>query len=136
MALNKKSKQVMYKKCKKGKLKKFEFKTTDLKFGTFGLKAVESGIIKSNQLLAAKQSIVKKIKKRNKIWVTVFPNVAITCKPSGTRMGKGKGAISHWASRVNCGEIILEICAPNNLVVFSALKIGGSKLPIKTKIIS
>jgi len=67
MALNKKSKQVMYKKCKKGKLKKFEFKTTDLKFGTFGLKAVESGIIKSNQLLAAKQSIVKKIKKRNKI---------------------------------------------------------------------
>jgi large subunit ribosomal protein L16 len=67
MSLYKKPKQIKYKKCKKGRLKKLEFKVTSLKFGTFGLKAAESGVIKSNQLLAAKQAIIKKVKKKGKI---------------------------------------------------------------------
>ena len=33
------------KKLKKGKLSKYEFKTNNLKFGTVGLKAIESGSI-------------------------------------------------------------------------------------------
>jgi len=133
MSLYKKPKQIKYKKCKKGRLKKLEFKVTNLKFGTFGLKAAESGVIKSNQLLAAKQAIIKKIRKKGKIWVTLFPYMSITCKPNGSRMGKGKGPILHWAFKINSGTILFEICGPNNLVIFSALKTAGSKLPIKTK---
>lgn len=63
----KKAKQTKYKKFKKGKLKKFEFKVNSLKFGTVGLKAVQSGVIKSHQLVAAKQAITKKIKKNGKL---------------------------------------------------------------------
>lgn len=93
--LIKKLKQIKYKKFKKGKLKKFEFKVNNLKFGTYGLKAVQSGIIKAHQLNAAKQAITKKLKKNGKLWVTIFTNFAVTSKPVGTRMGKGKGFISH-----------------------------------------
>jgi len=57
----------IYKKFKKSKLKRLEFKANELKFGTFGLKAAQSGIIKSNQLLAAKQAILKKLKKKGKL---------------------------------------------------------------------
>jgi large subunit ribosomal protein L16 len=65
--LTKKVKQTKYKKFKKGRLKKFEFKVSNLKFGTLGLKAVQSGIIKSHQLIAARQAITKKIKKNGKL---------------------------------------------------------------------
>ena len=90
-----KIKQTKYKKFRKNRLKKLEFKANDLKFGTLGLKAAESGIIKSRQILAAKQTIIKKIKKKGKIWVKVFPDLSITSKPIGIRMGKGKGVISN-----------------------------------------
>jgi large subunit ribosomal protein L16 len=54
-------KKVKYKKVKKGKLVRLEFKSNVLKFGTIGLKA-ESGIINSRQIEAARQAIVRKIK--------------------------------------------------------------------------
>jgi large subunit ribosomal protein L16 len=63
----KKLKQINYKKFKKGRLKKLEFKVNNLKFGTLGLKAVQSGIIKSHQLYSAKQAINRRIKKQGKL---------------------------------------------------------------------
>lgn len=129
-------KQIKYKKVKKGKLKKLEFKTNVLKFGTIGLKAIESGIISAKQIEAAKKSIIWKIKKKGKIWTRIFPNIPVTSKPIGIRMGKGKGQIKHWGARVFGGSIIFEICSTNLNLIFAALKTGSSKLPIKTKIIN
>jgi len=124
-----------YKKFRKKRFKKFEFRINNLKFGTFGLKAIQSGIIKSCHLLAAKQAIIKKIKKKGKLWTNISTNLSITSNPIGTRMGKGKGSISHWAAQINSGTILFEICSSNHNVTCIALKIAGSKLPIKTKII-
>jgi large subunit ribosomal protein L16 len=64
---------------KKGKLVRLEFKSNVLKFGTIGLKAAESGIINSRQIEAARQAIVRKIKRKGKIWIKIFP-VPITSK--------------------------------------------------------
>lgn len=127
-------KQVKYKKTKKGKLSKYEFKSNDLKFGTIGLKAIESGIINTRQIEAARQAIVRKIKRKGKVWIRIFPDLPITSKPTGVRMGKGKGQISHWATRVKGGTVLFEICGINFNLVYTALKTGGAKLPIKTKI--
>lgn len=123
-----------YKKTKKGKLSKFEFKAADLKFGTVGLKAAESGILSSRQIEAARQAIVRKIKRKGKIWVKIFPDLPITSKPTGVRMGKGKGEVSHWGARVRGGTVLFEICGVNFNTVLAALKTGGAKLPIRTKI--
>jgi large subunit ribosomal protein L16 len=60
-------KRSKYKKIKKGKLKKLEFKANCLKFGTVGLKAAESGVISAKQIEAARKAIVRKIKKKGKI---------------------------------------------------------------------
>ncbi len=127
-------KQIKYKKTKKGKLLKYEFKKTDLKFGTIGLKAVESGLINARQIEAARRAIVRKINRKGKIWFRIFPDLPITFKPVGIRMGKGKGPVSHWVVRVRGGTVLLEICGVNFNTVVKALKTGGSKLPIKTKI--
>jgi large subunit ribosomal protein L16 len=93
-------KKVKYKKVKKGKLVRLEFKSNVLKFGTIGLKAAESGIINSRQIEAARQAIVRKIKKKRQNLDKNISDLPITSKAIGVRMGKGKGPVSHWGARV------------------------------------
>jgi large subunit ribosomal protein L16 len=126
--------QVKFKKTRKGRLLKFEYKSNKLIFGTIGLKACESGIINTQQIEAARQVIVRKMKRKGKIWIRILPNILITTKPTGLRMGKGKGQVSHKGARIFGGTVIFEICGVPFSLVFSALKSGGTKLPIRTKI--
>lgn len=129
-----KLKKIKHKKIKKGKLVKLEFKSYKLNFGIIGLKAAESGIISSQQIEAARQAIVRKIKRKGKIFIRIFPDLPITAKPTGVRMGRGKGQISYWGARVRGGSVLFEICGINVITATLALKTGGAKLPIKTKI--
>lgn len=129
-------KKIKYKKTKKGKLKSLEFKSNCLKFGTIGLKSINSAIITARQLEAARQAISRKIKKKGKVWIKVFPDLPITAKPISSRMGKGKGGLSHWGARVKGGTVLFEICGVKDpKIVLAALKTGAAKLPLKTKIL-
>lgn len=129
-------KKIKFKKTKKGKLKNLEFKSNYLKFGTIGLKSINSAIISARQLEAMRQAISRKIKKKGKIWIRIFPDLPITAKPISSRMGKGKGGLSHWGARVKGGTVLLEICGVKDpKIVFAALKTGAAKLPLKTKIL-
>ena len=123
-----------YKKAQKGKLRELEFKANTVKFGEFGLKAQVSAIITARQIESARRAIARKIKRRGKIWICVFPDLPVTAKPIESRMGKGKGAISHWVTRVRGGTTLFEVCGVPIHVAIEALKSGSKKLPIKTKI--
>lgn len=124
-----------YKKIQKGKLRKLEYKTNKLKFGTIGLKAVSSAIISARQIEASRQAISRKIKKKGKLWIRVFPDLPVTAKSIAARMGKGKGALSHWGARIKGGAVLFEICGIKDVnIVKNALKTGGAKLPIRTRI--
>jgi len=127
-------KKTKYKKLRKGRLKKFDFKSNTLKFGTIGLKTTESGIISARQLEAARQAINRKTKKKGKIWIRVFPQLPITAKPTEVRMGKGKGNLKYWAVKVKTGTIIFELCGISNNLARVAFKTGRAKLSVKTKI--
>ena len=129
-------KKTKYKKTKKGKLSKLEFKTNQLKFGTVGLKAVNSAIVTARQIEASRQAISRKIKRKGKLWIRIFPDTPITSKSVAARMGKGKGAVSHWGAKVFGGTILFEICGVKDFnLIKNALKTGGAKLPLKTRII-
>uniref|UniRef100_UPI003001A60E ribosomal protein L16 n=1 Tax=Cocconeiopsis kantsiensis TaxID=3082010 RepID=UPI003001A60E len=127
---------VKYKKFKKGTLKKIEFKSTKLTFGKIGLKACESGIVKTKQIEAARQAITRKIKRKGKLWIKIFPYLNVTSKSTGVRMGKGKGQVSYWIAKVTKGNIIFELCGPGITLSKAALQLGKYKLPIKTKIVT
>lgn len=123
-----------FRKSRKGKLRRLEFKTNKLRFGELGLKAKLAGLITARQLESARRTIARKIKRKGKIWICIFPNLPITSKPTEARMGKGKGAVSHWVARVRGGTTLFEVCGiPNHLAV-EALRSGSKKLPIQTKI--
>lgn len=125
-------KKLKYKKIRKGRLSKFEYKSNTLNFGTIGLKAAESGTITSRQIEAARQAIVRKSKRKGKIWIKIFPYLPITKKPTEIRMGKGKGSTAHWAAKVRSGTVLFEMCGVDDLKSIPAFKTGGAKLPIKT----
>jgi large subunit ribosomal protein L16 len=128
-------KKFKYKKIRKGKLAKLEFKTNKLIFGTIGLKAASSGLVHARHLEACRQAISRKIKRKGKLWIRIFPYLPITSKPSESRMGKGKGSISHWAAKVKSGTVLFELCSIQEYkIVLDALKTGGHKLPIKSKV--
>ena len=57
-------KKIKYKKVRKGKLSKLEFKSNNLQFGEIGLKAQESGLISARQIEAVRRVITRKIKKK------------------------------------------------------------------------
>jgi large subunit ribosomal protein L16 len=127
-------KSLKYKKYKKGKLSNYSFKSKKLKFGNIGLKALESGVLTARQLESARQAINRKINRKGKLWIRVYPCLPITSKPSESRMGKGKGSVSHWAVKVRAGQFIFEICGITYNTAILAFKAGRSKLPFKTNI--
>ena len=49
-------------------------------------------------------------------------------------MGKGKGAPEFWAAVIKPGQILFEIGGVDIGLAEQAVKLAGSKLPIKTKV--
>lgn len=113
---------------------KFEFKANKLTFGEIGLKATISGTITARQIEAARQTITRKLKRKGKVWVRIFPHMPVTSKPTESRMGKGKGSVSHWCAYVKGGTVLFEICGVTKNTAVEALMSGSYKLPVKTKI--
>ena len=74
------------------------------------------------------------MKKKARVIISVFPQAAITKKPTEVRMGKGKGSFSSWVARVFAGSTLCEILTQNKILAIRVLKKVRSKLPIKTRI--
>lgn len=123
-----------HRKVRKGRLKKLEYKSNSINFGELGLKAQSAGLITARQIEAARRAITRKIKRKGKVWIRIFPDLPITMKPTESRMGKGKGNVSYWAARVRGGTTLFEICGVAPHTAIEALKSGGERLPVKTRI--
>jgi large subunit ribosomal protein L16 len=106
-----------------------------LEFGEFGLRAMEAGWVTNRQIEAARQTMVRHIKRGGKVWIKVYPDKPLTSKPAEVRMGKGKGAVEHWVAEVKSGRIMYEITGVAEKVAVQALELASAKLPIKTKIV-
>ena len=125
-----------YKKARKLVSKGTETKVIDLKFGFFGLKALGNGRVTSKHIETARQAINRKIRPFGKMWVRMFAHNPITSIPLKVRMGKGKGNVSYWACSVKKGQILYEVSGVSEQKAFEALRAGGLKLPLKTKIVT
>lgn len=107
-----------------------------IKNGSLGLKILQFGFLLPKQLKAVYQTINKFLKKKGKIIFFAFPNSSLTTKPTGARMGKGKGkTISAWVFKVPVGFILCEIHTKMIFYAISILKIAQKKLPVLSRII-
>lgn len=106
-----------------------------LAFGSFGIKGLESTWIEGRQIEAARQAIVRYMKREGQIWIRIFPDKPITKKPAEVRMGKGKGNPEGFVFPITPGRILFEIEGVPMDVAKEALRLGAQKLPITTKFI-
>jgi large subunit ribosomal protein L16 len=80
--------------------------------------------------------MTRNIKRGGKVWIRIFPDMPYTKKPAETRMGKGKGNPEFWVAPVKRGTVLFEIGGIPKELAEESLKLAGSKLPIRTKIVS
>jgi large subunit ribosomal protein L16 len=128
-------KKVKFRKQQKGKRRGKAWRGSEVTFGDYGLKAMESGWVSDRQIEAGRVAITRFIKRGGKIWIRVFPDKPITKKPAETRMGKGKGAPEGWVAVVRPGKIIYEMEGIEESVAHEALRLAAHKMSIKTKFV-
>ena len=129
-------KKVKYRRPQKGKNRGMASRGNYVAYGTYGMKALESGWISSRQIEASRVAISRRVRKLGKMWIRIFPHKPVTKKPAETRMGKGKGTPEYWAARVKPGRVMFEIDGVSSDIAHTALNLGSSKLPLQTKIIT
>jgi large subunit ribosomal protein L16 len=125
-------KRTKFRKMFKGKNRGLAQNGNKVSFGDFGLKAAERGKLTARQIEAARRAMTRHIKRGGKIWIRVFPDVPISSKPLEVRMGKGKGNVDHWVSKVQPGSVLYEIEGVPEELAREAFKLAAAKLPIKT----
>ena len=128
-------KKTKFRKLQKGRNRGKATRGNTITDGQYGLEALELGLIKSTQIEAARVAMTRYIKRGGKVWIKIFPDKPITSKPIGTRMGKGKGGVEYWVAPVKPGRIMFELADVTEDVAREALRLAGSKLPIKTKFV-
>jgi len=129
-------KRVKYRKMQRGRTKGKDLKGSKLSFGDYGLQVLEPGWLTNSQIEAGRIAITHFLKTRGKLWIKVFPDKPVTKKPAESRMGKGKGEVSHWVAVVLPGRIIFEIGGVDKETAIEALRLASFKIPFKSKIVS
>jgi len=119
----------------KGRMKGFATRGSELSFGSFGIKSLESCWITSRQIEAARIAVTRYMKREGQVWIRIFPDKPVTKKPAEVRMGKGKGAPEYWVAVVKPGRIIFEAEGVPAEVAKEALRLAAQKLPIQTKFV-
>jgi large subunit ribosomal protein L16 len=129
-------KRVKRRKQFRGSMKGKATRGNKISYGEYGIVALESGWIRSNQIEAARIAMTRHIKRGGKVWIKIFPDKPVTTKPAETRMGSGKGSLEYWVAVVKPGRVMFEIAGVPEDVAREALRLATHKLPVKCKVVS
>ena len=129
-------KRVKYRQSQRGSRKGLATAGSTLAFGEYGLRALERVWLTNIQIEACRVAMNREMKRKGKLWIRVFPDKSYSKKPLEVRMGKGKGAVDHWAARCHPGRILFEIDGVADDIAREALRLGAAKLPVRTKVVT
>lgn len=128
-------KRTKYRKVHRGRMKGKAKKGNKVTYGEYGLQALESAWITSNQIEAARVAMTRYTKRGGKVWIKIFPDKSVTKKPIGVRMGKGKGTPEYWVAVVKRERVMFEVGGVSRDIAKEAMRLAMHKLPIKCKFV-
>ncbi len=102
-------------------------------FGEFGLVAMNGAYVSNRQIEAARIAMTRYMNRGGKVWIKIFPHLALTKKPLEVRMGSGKGAPEGWVAVVQKGRVMFEIGGVSEEIAREAFRLASHKLPVKCK---
>ena len=128
-------KRVKYRKVQRGSIPGKATRCNTIDFGEFGLVSQERKWLTNRQIEAARVALNRHVKRGGKLWTRIFPDKPYSKKPADTRMGKGKGGLEYWVAVVKPGTVLFELGGVDPTLAEEAMRLAGSKLPIKTKFV-
>jgi large subunit ribosomal protein L16 len=129
-------KRTKFRKYMKGRCGGKRSNLQSLAFGSFGVKALQSGRLSASVIEAVRRTVTRACKRRGKVWIRIFPDINVSSKPAEVRMGKGKGSPSYWMCRVQAGHILFELEGVPIEVAQEACRLGAHKVPLPTKFVT
>ncbi len=124
-----------YRKQFRGRRRGMAMSGNTVAFGEWGLQAQSTAWVDSRQIESARRAITGSLRRGGKVWIRIFPDKPVTGKPVEVRMGKGKGAVDHWAAVVKRGRVMFEVAGVSEEAVREAFRRAHHKLPVDTKVI-
>ncbi|MER3570396.1 MAG: 50S ribosomal protein L16 [Patescibacteria group bacterium] len=131
-------KKLKYRKSFKGRSLKRRIITKGhtLVHGEAGLKALETKMIDAHQLESAINELKRRLGKKGRYWMRIFPHKPKTKKPPEVGMGGGKGDVETYVAVVRPGTIMFEVSGLPLEELKNILKRVQYKLSVKTKIVT
>jgi large subunit ribosomal protein L16 len=129
-------KKMKFRKQHKGRIHGNATSGTTLAYGSFGLKATTPERVTARQIEAARRAISRAMKRQGRLWIRVFPDVPVSSKPLGTRMGSGKGSPEFYITRIKPGKIMFELDGVTRELAELAFELAAAKLPVATRFIA
>ncbi len=129
-------KRTKFRKMQKGRIRGLAYRGSRVSYGSFAIKTMDEGFITARQIEAARIAITRYMKREGQVWIRIFPDKPMTSKPAEVRMGKGKGAPSHWVAPVRPGRIMFEVDGVKLETAKEALRLGAQKLPVRCKLVT
>lgn len=126
-------KRTKFRKIRKGKIRGVATSGNYIAYGEYALQAQGHERINSRQIEAARQAMTRYIKRGGKIWIRIFPHIAVTKKPLDVKMGSGKGSPEYFVAKVRPGTIMFEMQGVSEETAREAMRLAAHKLPVKTK---
>lgn len=94
--------------------------------------SLEKGFLAKNTVESVRRVITRELNRSGKISIPLSFTTPTSKKPSGIRMGKGKGKVDKLFARCSFNTIILEVSTYNISNAVKALEKSLHKLPIKS----
>lgn len=129
-------KRTKFRKIRKGRIRGVATSGNYIAFGDYALQSQDGERITSRQIEAARQAMTRYIKRGGKIWIRIFPHIAVTRKPQDVKMGSGKGSPEFFVAKVRPGTILFEMQGVSEEVAREAMRLAAHKLPVKTKFLT
>ncbi len=104
-------------------------------FGDYAIQTLGGGEISARHIEAARVTATHYLGRVGKMWIRVFPHTPVTSRPADTRMGKGKGSVSHWVARVQPGTVLFELAGVSEDMAREALRRQAHKLPLRCRMV-
>ena len=131
-------KKLKYRKSFKGRSLKRRIITKGhtLVHGEAGLKTLETKMVDAHQLESAINELKRRLGKKGRYWMRIFPHKPKTKKPPEVGMGSGKGDVETYVAVVRPGTIMFEVSGLPLEELKNILKRVQYKLGVKTKIVT
>lgn len=129
-------KRTKFRKQMKGRMKGNAGRGSQLAYGTFGIKSLDSSFLTARQIEAARIAATRFMKREGSLWIMIFPDKPITKKPLEVRMGKGKGSVEYWVCQILPGRVLYEMEGVSEEIAREAFALAAAKLPFKTSFVT